>query len=1087
MDQLSSLESWKRHIDLLESKADKDNPKNFQDLAILFEHLSPITAPRLQREYELCTIRSHNVLGEFFDEIDLSNKPLLSSFLRMLRSFGYFRIAQITYYVCGPGDYMNKDLIYNPIIERSKWYDISPLLPEAGTISWKSIMNHGLVKEETELMQACIHLLTLKLHFYSIISLMERYQNSASIIRRNGEKVVEKLFELIRDIAYDDDSMIGLDSTLFDLLIPFTDQDQQAAIIDATVQDLFKPHLLQKSTSEQEIDEIHELIANCIMVKGNLQDILIKKLLEHLMHNVVRRKRRHSVEFAQENGDITLESLLNEINNGEKLNDLLPKMTNIKVPSKSLQTAYLSYWVQVLDRILSRRAITANSALKIIASVSSLLVVASHKLEPDLIDRLSSTMAKAINNIQQPSKLLSGLDHYTMIELTKVLMERTSLFYTFDAPILLFYKSYIRRCCACRVKADSEKFSAFVAFICDKSIDKDTSHILQFIYISQVASFYGNSKIPDAHLDGVKACCKRLHKFIRRKIQLDYSTGNDGLNEQGEELFTDTRRTVAIEAFASILKIAIDQKDQEMFDSYGDLLSKLYISVESRIGTLIRSVSCGKMEAQNPLDSQLPKLLSLYLKHKEMIQVYLDFNLVKSITSSLVINETATMNGFSESLDTKSNKKVVYQQLKSKLEELGHRAENSKDVYQTIINKQYASAVDQTIGSVGDIEKERPCFDDYSHQIKTLSDVLVVLICHYQANHLIDSYRAILNSTISSLEECDPLDHPKVLFLFLMLESLIPKQDFQSKDLQIFAAFKEIIPRISCSLIRISKSVELGPSIHVFTRSGTHKSNRAIQCCTYANSIKIYTLIFLNCPAKVTSPFITDAMQICISSNLFQYSKHSNRLHKFFIHLASSISNLLKSICLGRKDEEILQSSMPVFLSVFTHLIRCLIVASDRQKLEDIPRIQQNGYQVDDHSELDSLNTCENYEAQLNLLAIDIARALNTLSSFKIRMVDFAPHLISTYIRDIQRAACPDYVKLHLDEGIFRIFNLIDAHQKERQEDIIEAGVQRKTIAGRASGSLFEMMHARLDQASREIFKDLHANYNRFHRYLGKC
>lgn len=1088
MDQLSSLESWKKHIELLESKTDTNNPKNFEDFAILLEHLSPITAPRLQKEYESCTTRSHQVLGELFDHIDLSNKPLLCSFLRLLRSFGYYRIAQITNHVQGPGDNLNSDLIYLPTIEKSKWHDVCPILPAAGTITWKSIMNHGLVKDEKEMMQVCIQLLTQKLHFYSIISLMEYFQDSLPIIRRNGEKVVTKLFELIRDIAYDDDSMIGLDSALFNLLIPFANQDQQAAIIDATVQDLFKPHLLLKPIREEEIEEIYELIANCIMVKSNLQDILVAKLLEHLTHNGIRRKRRHSVESIQDNEDETLESLLNQINNGEKLNELLPKMSVIKVSSKSLQTNYISYWVQVLDRILSCRVVTANSALKIIASVTSLLVVTSQILNPDLIERLSSIMANATNYTSQTTKLLAGLDHNTIIELTKVLSE-TSLFFTFDAPILLFYKSYIRRCCACRGKIEAEKLSAFVTFICDKSLNKDTSHILQFIYLSQIANFYGGSKIPETNLNGVKTCSKKLHKFIKKKIKLQHFAEDGSLVDSSEEIFADTGKTIAIDAFASILRIAFDQKDQEILDSYGDLLLNLYGSVLSRIRTLIDSVSVGKTELQIPIDSQLSRLLSLYLRHRDMIQVYLDFDLVQSIISSIILGQPTTLNGFSGSVNTKGNKKIVYNRIKTKLEELGQRAEKSRDVYQTIINKQYTSAIDQTIGSTGDIQREKTCFDGYFHQIKTLGDFLVILLAHHHANNQIDSYRRILNSTIDSLEHCDPLDHPKVLFLFLMLESLIPK-DSRTKDSQTSAAFKEVIPKISCSLIRISKSVELGPSIHVFTRSGSHKSNRGIQCCTYANCIKIYTLIFQSYPAKVTGPYISDAMQICISSNLIQYSKNSTRLYKFFIHLASSISGLLKSICAGRKDEEILQSSMPVFLSVFSHLIRCLILASDRRKLEDLPKIHQNGFSSENYGEdekIAPLAMCESYEAQLKLLAIDIARALNTLSSLKIKMVDFAPHLISTYIKDIQRAACPDYIKLHLNEGIFRIFNLIDAHQKERREGIIEAGVQRKTVAGRASGSLFEMIHSRLDQASREIFKDMHDNYSRFHRYLGKC
>lgn len=1041
MDQLTYLDTWKRLLSSLEQADNKKDVKLFSELENLFGHITPQTAPRLQRDYESCTLQSIQIFGQLFESIDLSDKKLLCSFLKALKSFGYFRIAQITYHVEWPREEYEPDPLYFPTVEKAKWYDLCPLLPEAGTIGWKSVLNHGLVKDEVDrqLLQICLQLLLQKLHFYSVILALNRFGEFSSVIKRNGQKVTAKLLELIRDVSYDDGCMIGLDTFLFNLLLPFTEAEQQELIIDAAIQDIFKPLQLQMPYKDDEFAKIYDLINESIMNITYLQDLMVKKLIDHLKINIIRRKRRHSVDSTLENGNLTLETILDEINSGEKLVDFLPKIDQLELSSKSIQSNYISYWIGVVNHVVPQRTLTAGNAIKILSTCSTLLVATSNIISQDLVPHLSLLMANTVENTVQSKldKLFNSCNLQFLLELTKVLCEKTEILSTFDSPIQRFYKSYLNRylrsCISKGVKPEVEKFAHFVDVICDKSLDRRTSHLLQYICLHELASCLesfknkGNNKVLITYLDCAKKCSKRLHKFIKRHTssknnELDTSD----LNNSTEHLHFEATEEVALDALVCILRIALDRNDQEMLDYYSESLLKLFSSTVSRIEKLVDAIQVGRMSyVASTIDRHLSKILTLYVEHKNSIKNYLNYDLVETVLTLICIDSPNLEN------DAKNGKKIIYNHLKSKLEALKERANCSTNVFPTIINKQYSSLAD-----CNTVEREEQCC--ISQEMKILHEVNKILLVDCDSG-LRD---IVLSKTIHFLEQCDPLDHPRLLYMLIILESLVPIED------------ADILCRISCGLVRICQSVELGPSIHAFTNASTHKSSRAIQCCTYAKCIKLYTSIFLRCTPKATNLLLTDVMQICVSSNLAKYSSKPDILFK---HLASAIVGLLQSIAIGNKDEEILKSYMPTFLAVFSNLIRCLICAASHG-----------------NDELESL-------------ALGVSRILLNLSSARIRLFEFAPHLIATYVKDIQRASCSDYVRRHLDEGIFRIFNLLDAHQKERQEKLEEEGLQRKTTAGRASGSLFDMIHARLDQSSREIFKDMYENYNRFHRYLGKC
>ena len=1103
MEQATDLESWKRLLDSIESNNDTVEVKVMTNLSHLFKHLSPQTAPRLRGELEKCTLRSEQLLGNLFDRVELSDNDVLLTFLDLLLSYGYFRIAQVTYYIDRQHDSLDLDTTYTPVVETSKWYELRPLLPGAGTIGWKGIMNHSLVREQPQLFRICLKLLMQKLHFYSIIMSLERYQESLDVVHRAGRKVAEKLFELIRDVAHDDECMIGLDTFLFTLLEPFTDEAQQSAIVHAAVQDLFKPFILQKYVGDEDIAKLNGLISECFMNNRHLQSLTIDTLLNHLKDNVVRRKRRHSVEVSCEGSVITLERLLSEAQSGTKLQELLPKANHLEVNAKSLQTSYISHWIIVMNRIITQQILIGSNSLKLLSVCSVLIAVAVSIEDSDLIQDLTFLVAKILDNTSSMVKIYQSWTPMLLLEITKLICYSEQSISTFDVSLQQVYISYFRRflrICLFKHSKLAEDLSRFVSSISDKSMNRKVTHWLLCICLHQISDCleqYKNrkGKTIDTFVDCARTCSERLYKCIKRNSGLrlkppegeendsEQTTGNGSSDESSS---AGVKRDVVIGTLVCILRIALRQKDQEVLDCYGDLIIKIFSCVLYRLEKLKEIINKGFQGVPDPIDIHLSKLLILYIEHKDALRAYLNYDLIEKIADLLIGSELRQMNGFTDD-GVKVTKKLAYRQIKRSLESLSDRASKSADVYPAIINKQYGSVIEQSIGSAAEIRREKTCCHSYINQMKTFFELVSISLRHHDS----EFYMKVLSDTVYNLQSCDPLDHPRVLYHFLMLNALIPKRHIPSNDeSSTFQAPKQILDRISYSLIRISKSVELGPSIHAFTNSGIHKSSKGAQCCTYVNCIKIYTLVFLNYPPSVSDTLITDAMQMCVSSNLVQYAKYSTRLHKFFMMLASAIRELLQSICIGKKEEIILNSSMPIFLSVFTNLIRCVILASDRRKLDSLSEARTNSH-VDDNGEKnlakDPAEVLEDYENKLKLLAIDIGRTMNNLSHLRVKLVDFAPHLISAYIKDIQKASCPDSVRLYLNEGIFRIFNLVDAHQRERQEGIIEAGIQRKTTAGKASGSLFEMIHARLDQASREIFRDMHDNYNRFHRYLGKC
>ena len=1107
MDSATDIANCKRLLEQLETDEKITSTETLIKLANIFDHLPTQVAPRLQKDYDYCTTKSDEILGNLFDKVDISDKSVLNLLLRLLLGYGNFRIAQITYHIESYRDEVEPDLRYKPIIIKTKWYDLTPLLPPAGTIGWKAICVHSSVKDpdQFQLNQTCSELLIQKLHFYSIISLIDRFRNQHEIIQKNGFKVAEKLAMTIFDCANDDAEVVNIDPFLFNLLSSFTNIEQQAALIEATIVARFKSSLPPELEFKQAISKrkLNGLFSNCLMNKSNFQEIFIVKLIEQLKYNIIRRKRRHSIEAADDTANLTLESLLNDILNGVDPIEIIDKAQNVNLSSKNLQKAYLKQWVLLLHDTFTRKTLTPKSSVLTVLTSSVLLICTSNSIDHDLNMDLSLILAKTID-ITSPRKLdkffkLCGPKFLS--SLTKNIVESTDLLEHFETPLMRFYRSYISRYMRYSTykgyQKDAEKFAQFIEFICDKTtIGKSKSHILEYIFLCELSNFLesiksnGGGKLSDIYVEYGKTISKSLYKFIKHRPFTKHDEYDNeicaepinGDNGSTRSHISDQVQIIVIDALVCILKIAVDRNERLMLDNYGELMLKLYNLMSSRFEELLKCTRLGLKCDPKAIDAYLHRLMNLYTTHREIIEPYLCYDLNARISEKLLI---VSQNPDTDMDETpKENKTAIYESIKSKLELL---SEKDNLVYQSIINSQYSSIVDQAISQVTDMESEDLCYKRYLAHMASLSEVLTILF----HNCDLKMYQNVLSNVVKQFELCDALHHPQVLNLFYVLESLIPKQS--DKDNQKANLFKQAFPTIGCCLIRIAKSVELGPSVVAFSNSGTHKSNGGIQCCTYSHCIRIYALIFTRFPPTFTNSLITDAMQICISSNLARYAKYSNKLHKFFIQLASSIATLLKAICMGKRD--VVEPAMPVFLSMFSLLIRCIILASDRQKLEDLPRPRINGYGGDTNGDEDMESTanhaiedkCKIYETQLEHLARDVGRLLNNLCFLETKLVDYAPHLISTYIKDTQRASCPDFVKKHLDEGMFRIFNLVDAYQKDRQDQVIEAGIQRKMTAGRASGSLLEMIHARLDQASREIFKNMHVNYSRFHRYLGKC
>jgi len=692
-----------------------------------------------------------------------------------------------------------------------------------------------------------------------------------------------------------------------------------------------------------------------------------------------------------------------------------------------------------------------------------------------------------------------------LVQFTKALTERTTLLEQFDTPVRHFYGAYFLKYIGISIllknTANAERFSRFITFICDNTIDREKSNILEYLLLKELAKFVddidvkGCSKSLNRYLEHNVAISENLYKFIKGSVKFKNNDDKDddmikqsnGSTDMGLD---EIAHTSVLDALVCILRIAVEKKEQSTLDKYGELMLKLYDFMCSRVDKLISVIRQGDLCPAIPIDRHLPRLMSLYMDNQEVIRPYLCYDLCEKISHAVTMRKNL---GGDKREDVKLMKKEYYNDIKSGLDTVRERDDGSDLVYQTFINRQYTSVMKQALAPIDVIKRENTCCAKILRHQETILEVSVNLFLNCDDQ----TYSRSLEKVLVALEQCDALDHQEVLYLLLILESLVLRS---TKDSSSLSKFKESMPRTSCSLIRISKLVELGPSIHSFTNPGKHKSVGALKCCTYSNCIKIFSLIFRRHSSDSIDVFITDAMQLCVSSNLIRYAQHISHFRQQFIQLSTSIVDLLKSICMGRKQEDALKCSMPIFLSVFLNLIKCVILASNKQELEALPNLQTNGhgkFRKKANSDRENLEVQKNpakddgvscsYEAKLEHLARDVGRLMNNLSFLESKLVDYAPYLISSYIKDSQLAPCPDSVKRHLDEGVFRIFNLIDAYQKERREQVIEAGLQRKISSSRAAHSLFDMVYARLDQASREIFKNMHDNYNRFHRYQGRC
>lgn len=1106
MDSASDISLYKKLLNQLDTVERVDCVELLFQLENILDHLPAQVAPRLQRDLDQCISRSEQVLNNLFDRAEISDKNLLNALLRLLLAYGNFKLNLITYHIDTVRDEVQPDILRTPILVKTKWYDLTPLLPPAGTMTWKAILITSLVKdpEFPSLRATCMDLLTQKLHFYATIKHIDRFRKQIDLIQNNAKRVAETISESIFDAANDDQEVVVLELFTFNLLILFIDVDQQKAVLEAIALSRFKPELPMELKTLQETShkQLDRLVDRCIMTSPQLQEVYLIKLVEQLKCNIIRHKRRHSIDSDHQEV-VTLQIILSDILHGVDFNETLSKLATVKVKSKSLQRSYLASWTDYVDILITKKLLTPKSSAIIINVCSSILVTCSTLIDDNSKSALCSLLAKTIDvtGSKKLDRLFQICNPNFLLELTKLVAELTDLLDQFGTPLMRFYRSYfsrhMRMCIAKSFQKDVEKFGVFIEFICERTIGKSKSTILGYTYLCELSAFLetikAKGKTTELYVDYGRSIGKKLYSFIKNRPftkQTDVDEIMDtpqvnGINESiaSDVHISDRLQIIVIDALVCVLKIAVDCKEQAILDTYGELMLKLFDHMSSRLGELMEETRTGSICEYKPIDANLFRLINLYVSHRDIIQSYLSYDLNRNICERLLVQKNSELDTH-ESEEAHARRKLTYSRIKSKLELMEKRDEL---VFQTIINKQYSSAVDQNMGQISDLAREEPCGKRYLAHMNLLTDVLRMASNNCDP----ETYENVLCNVVKQFEWCDALDHPRVLNLLHVLGALIPKTS--EKNAKKAELFKEVFPTIGCCLVRMAKSVELGPSVLSFSNPGVHKSSGTIQCCTYSNCIRIYTLIFNQFPPTFTNSLITDAMQICVSANLIRYAKYSVKLHKFFIQLASSVASLLKAISMGKRD--IVEQAMPVFLSVFSLLIRCIILASDRKKLEDLPKYRINGHggksgdskTPGSNGESQVHERCQVYESHLECLARDVGRLLNNLCFLETKLVDYAPHLISTYVKDTQRASCPDFVKKHLDEGIFRIFNLVDSYQKDRMDQVTDAGVQRKTTAGRAIGSIFDMIHARLDQASREIFKDMHDNYNRFHRYLGKC
>lgn len=200
--------------------------------------------------------------------------------------------------------------------------------------------------------------------------------------------------------------------------------------------------------------------------------------------------------------------------------------------------------------------------------------------------------------------------------------------------------------------------------------------------------------------------------------------------------------------------------------------------------------------------------------------------------------------------------------------------------------------------------------------------------------------------------------------------------------------------------------------------------------------LDLVTMILHQFKKQLSSEQLSLSYQFCIETNLIRFN-NQNFINSF-AHLFQGVYNVLNETILQHLN--IVINSLPTFNLIIQNMIMYLIMNSDQDTFTS----------YDGAIQIQLENCAQSMDRLLTQLAIELPQQYSL----------YAPHLIAFYCYQIQTVTIHPLVRRHLISGLNRVINLLGQNQ-------------------------IEMIHCRLNQAGREIFKVMYENYENYYKFKG--
>lgn len=1069
------LSQWKTcNSDIVNEPTDHKLLNKFTTLLNHVDAIDNLIPLRLLKKYTKCYKQTQSILAVILDHVQLTDSTQMTHLLKLYNAFANVKIIKLTYQL---GE---KPMLECADLNELKWFDLSCLLPVTSDTNWKKVYRNCFHKNTTdaELFRTVLNLYLQKLRLYAILENLDQYQQHSTSIRATAKEIVKKLVE-----SNYSQHKIRMDEQFICVIMPYLDSDLYPIISEAIIQDRLNfPN-----------EPAQNLITNQLLENNiSMQTQLITTLLKHLRNNILRNKREQDedtkvspllsiieqITFEHMSSEELLQSVTKLMLNCESMDVDAPEVeksfesidfwssiqsacngASTSLTSKTVQTSYIANWLDVVQSIAKHQYLIIPNRLRIFTAASIVLISTSPFIQIATLERILGYMYGLIQDLPQKEApiffSLIPAGQY-LIKLTNCLTNNTKLFEqsecsTFENFLSLFLNTYMN--CT---QERSDSLSDYVAFIVDEKLDKVVATYSQLIMINGILSTSTcNSRkslkkaknsvqlsIKPDLLQTIDPCISELKKKVAANQNILFSI------DDKKDLYT----SILTKANVSVIKLFIIQKDMKALKVNETFLKKLFASIVTNIGYLIQMHQTKHKSKKKKMnfhlcDDQFIDLIEFYNRYRTQMESVLNIRVINQLHDTIITSIVREIDQADEKTSSKLSKKMMKELKGVVLDESKLKLSRSKN-----------SAITH-IAEVEDV-----CYPEMK---KILLKVAPLIFSACDA----PTFQNSLNKILERILDCDISDHSLIVRSLILLESVYMAAPTYNLDKSKILA--DNFEKILASITKVAKQSECRHSIHLFKDAGIHKSMTSIKCCISARCLTSLLLLFRSPnQSKILKEELTfSSLQMISFANLRTYAQNSQYAYNQFLDLGSLTYSILNE-CLLKKSVVAL-NIMPTFNLIFTEFIRCLLVASDRSKLDKIKET------IDDAK-------FEEIEHRFEVLALDTAKIMTQLSLMRSNFIGCAPYLISSYIRDVQIVTCHPRVRLHLDEGIFRIFNQIDAHQEEYKANQTAQANQRKTHAGGAQGSIFEMIHARLAQSSREIFRDMHENYEKFHRFTGR-